>query len=409
MARHSLRITDLRVAVVQGAPMTCPILRLDTDQGISGYGEVRDLASPTYALMLKSRLLGEDPLNVDRLFRKLKQFGGHSRQAGGVCGIEMALWDIVGKVYDVPCYQLLGGKFRDRIRCYADTTTALDPAVTVERLQSRLDRGFTFLKLDVGVELLQREPGLLTAPSGTSLGQGAQIPHQFTGIELTQRGIDYLADYFRQVREGIGYDVPLAIDHVGHVGLNSSIRLGRALEPYNPAWLEDLLPWQCTDQWRRLTEAVALPTCTGEDIYLKEGFLELCRAHAVDVIHPDLATSGGLLETKKIGDLAQDFGIPMALHFAGTPVSCFANVHCAAATENFLALEQHSVEVDWWDDLVDGVPKPIIGADGQIAVPDGPGLGFTLNEDVLADHCVGEPFAPTPEWDAERSHDRWWS
>jgi len=409
VSRPSLRLTDLRVAVVQGAPMTCPLLRLDTDAGLSGYGEVRDGASATYALMLKSRLLGENPLDVDRLFRKLKQFGGHGRQAGGVCAIEMALWDIVGKYYGVPCYQLLGGQFRDSIRCYADTTTAVDPDVTVRRLRERLARGFTFLKLDVGLELLQSEPGLYTAPSGVSVLERARVPHQFTGLELTQRGIDHLADYVRQVREGIGYEIPLAIDHIGHIGLNSSIRLGRAFEPYNPAWLEDLLPWQCTAQWRRITEAVALPTCTGEDIYLKEGFLELLRDRAVDIIHPDLATSGGLLETKKIGDLAQECGIPMALHFAGTPIACFANVHCAAATENFLVLEQHSVDVPWWDDLVDGVAKPIVRADGHVAVPDGPGLGFTINEDVLAAHCVGPPWAPTTDWDAERSWDRSWS
>ncbi len=409
MSSTRLRITDLRVAVVKGAPMTCPIIRLDTDQGVYGLGEVRDAASPTYALMLKSRLLGENPLDVDRLFRKLKQFGGHARQAGGVCAVEMALWDIAGKVYGVPAYQLLGGKFRDRIRCYADTETALDPAETVRHLKARLARGFTFLKMDVGIGLLQSQPGLVTAPLGTSLGQGAMTPHQLTGIELPQRGIDAIADYVRQVRAGLGDEVPLAADHFGHMGLNSSIRLGRALEPYNLAWLEDLLPWQCTDHWRRLTEAVALPTCTGEDIYLKEGFLDLLRQRAVDIIHPDLASSGGLLETKKIGDLAQDHGIPMAMHFAGTPISCLANVHCAAATENFLALEHHSVDIPWWDDLVSGVAKPIVGRDGHIAVPEAPGLGVTLNLDVLADHCVGEPFAPTPEWNEERSWDRWWS
>jgi len=110
-----LKITDLRVATIR-APMRCPIIRLDTNQGIYGLGEVRDGASATYALMLKSRLLGENPCNVDRLFRKLKQFGGHARQGGGVSGVEMALWDLAGKAYGVPVYQMLGGKFRERIR-----------------------------------------------------------------------------------------------------------------------------------------------------------------------------------------------------------------------------------------------------------------------------------------------------
>src|SRR5438552_2697743 len=116
-----LKITDLRVAVVTGAPFTCPIIRIDTNQGLSGYGEVRDGASKTYALMLKSRLLGENPCNVDKVFRKIKQFGHHARQGGGVCGFEMALMDLAGKAYGVPAYVLAGGKFRDAIRMYCDT------------------------------------------------------------------------------------------------------------------------------------------------------------------------------------------------------------------------------------------------------------------------------------------------
>ena len=111
-----LKITDLRVAVVAHAPMTCPIIRIDTNQGIYGLGEVRDGASKTYALMLKSRLLGENPCDVDKIFRKIKQFGGGARQGGGVCGVEMALWDLAGKAYNVPVYQMLGGKFRDKVR-----------------------------------------------------------------------------------------------------------------------------------------------------------------------------------------------------------------------------------------------------------------------------------------------------
>ena len=120
----ALKITDLRVAVVVGAPMTCPLIRIDTNQGLVGWGEVRDGASETYALMLKSRVLGENPCNVDKIFRKIKQFGGQARQAGGVCGIEMAMMDLAGKAWGVPCWQMLGGKFRDRVRLYADTTDA---------------------------------------------------------------------------------------------------------------------------------------------------------------------------------------------------------------------------------------------------------------------------------------------
>jgi L-alanine-DL-glutamate epimerase-like enolase superfamily enzyme len=172
-----------------------------------------------------------------------------------------------------------------------------------------------------------------------------------------------------------------------------------------------MIPWQYTDLWKKITDEVDIPTLTGEDIYLKEGFLELARNHAVDILHPDLATSGGILETHKIGDQIAEYGVPMAMHFAGSPVSCMANVHCAAATENFLVLENHSVDVPWWSDLVEGVEKPIVNH-GFITVPDKPGLGVTLNEEVMKQHLDPADngyFQPTTEWDKERSHDRLWS
>jgi L-alanine-DL-glutamate epimerase-like enolase superfamily enzyme len=411
----SLKITDLRVAVVTQAPMTCPLIRIDTNQeGLYGLGEVRDGASKTFALMLKSRLLGENPLDVDRLFRKIKQFGFHARQAGGVCAIEMALWDIVGKHYGIPVYQLLGGKFRDKIRVYADTDLDPDPAVTAQRLRERIDQGFTFLKMDfmkasLRTNTLQTLYGDVTLPPGMSLKEMLYTQHMFTGMELSDAQIARSVEYMTEIRRLVGWDIPLAADHFGHIGVNSCIRLGKALEPFQLAWLEDLIPWQYTDLWKRITDTVQLPTCTGEDIYLKEGFIELCRHSAVDIIHPDLATSGGILETKKIGDAAQEFGVPMAMHFAGTPVSCMANVHCAATTENFLVLENHSVDIPWWDDLVEGIGKPIV-ENGFITVPDAPGLGVTLKDDVVIQHLLDDRyFEPTPEWDEEHSADRLWS
>ena len=401
-----LRITDLRVATVGRATT---LLRLDTNQGIHGLGEVRDGATKTYALMLKSRLIGENPCNVDKVFRKIKQFGFHARQAGGVCGVEMALWDLAGKAYNVPVYQMLGGKFRDKIRVYADTTQSPDPKVFAQRLKGRLDQGVTWLKMDLGINLIERTPGTLTRPLGMTTWQTFNTEHMFTGFEITDKGIAMMADYVAAVREVVGMEVPLAADHFGHIGVNSCIRLGKALEKYNMAWLEDMIPWQRTELWKKITDSIDVPTLTGEDIYLKEPFVELCRTHAVDIIHPDLASSGGLLETKKIGDMAQEYGVPMAMHFAGTPVSCMANVHCAAATENFLVLENHSFDDKGWSDMVDGVEKPIVNR-GFTTVPEKPGLGITLNEEVIKQRIrEGGYFEPTPQWDRERSHDRLWS
>jgi len=405
-----LKITDLRIAHIARAPMDCPVIRIDTNQGIYGLGEVRDGASPTYALILKSRLVGENPCNVDRLFRKIKQFGGHARQGGGVCAVEMALWDLAGKAYNVPVFQMLGGKFRDKIRIYADTTESHDPRVYAERLKKRMDGGLTWLKMDLGIDLLEGTPGTVTQPSGMSPQELSYTQHMFTGIEVSDKGIAMMADYVAAVREIVGMEIPLAADHFGHIGVNSCIRLGRALEKFNMAWLEDMIPWQYTDLWKQITDSIGVPTLTGEDIYLKEPFIELCRKQAIRKIHPDLATSGGIWETKKIGDAAQEYGVAMAMHFAGTPVSCMANVHCAAATENFLVLENHSLDVPWWDDLVEGVEKPIVNH-GYIKVPDKPGLGVTLNDEVVKQHLKPGTgyFEPTTEWDKERSWDRLWS
>jgi L-alanine-DL-glutamate epimerase-like enolase superfamily enzyme len=225
-------------------------------------------------------------------------------------------------------------------------------------------------------------------------------------------GIDWLCDYVAKVRAVIGYEVPLAVDHFGHLGLESCIRLGQALDQFSLAWYEDMVPWQFTDMYVRLSQSVTTPVCTGEDIYLKDGFKPLLEKRAVAVIHPDPASSGGILETKKIGDLAQEYGVAMAMHMAGSPVAAMAAVHIAAATENFLVLENHSVDLPDWDKLVFGLPDPVIQK-GYIEVPETPGLGFSdLNEEMVRKYMdPRDPgyFEPTDAWDKEKSHDRLWS
>jgi len=416
-----LKITDVRTATVGWDGWRFPLIRIDTNQGLSGYGEVRDGASKTYALMLKSRLLGENPCNVDKVFRRIKQFGHHARQGGGVCGIEMALMDLAGKAYGVPAYVLAGGKFRDAIRMYCDTPNEPTGEAMGHKLKDRLARGFTMLKMDVGIQPLIGVKDALTYPAGIlKTDDGTEferlvdintIQHPFTHVRLTPKGIRMLCEYVEQVRAVVGYEIPIAADHFGHIGVDDCIRLGEALEPYNLAWLEDMVPWQLTEQWIQMERTLKTPVCTGEDIYLKEGFMPLLQARAVNVIHPDLATSGGILETKKIGDLAQEYGISMAMHMAGTPLSTMAAVHCAAATENFIALEHHFTDVPFWGDFIDGLPKPII-QNGYISVPESSGRGFTLNEDAVKEHLIPEDrgfFEATPQWDSEKSWDRLWS
>jgi L-alanine-DL-glutamate epimerase-like enolase superfamily enzyme len=408
-----LKIVDLRVAtVVKPGPSPCPLIRIDTNQGVSGLGEVRDGASPTYALFLKSRLIGQNPLQIDKLFRKIKQFGGHARQGGGVCAIEMALWDIAGKVYNVPVYAMLGGKFRDKIRLYADTEESRDPKIYAQRMKERKEgMGLTWLKMDLGIEMVADTPGTVTNPTDINQWEAHQLPHPLLGMEVTDKGIAMLEQYVAAVRDAVGMEIPLSMDHLGHLGVKSIIRLGKAYEKFNLSWMEDVIPWNYTELLKQISEESPTPILTGEDIYLKEPFRVLCENRAVSKIHPDLATSGGILETHKIGDLAEDYGVPMAMHFAGTPVCCMANVHCAAATQNFLVLEHHSLDVPWWSSLVqEGVSKPMVQR-GFIEVPDRPGLGVTLNEDVVRQHLAPGSgyFEPTPQWDNERSWDRLWS
>ena len=438
--RQNLRITDMRFCDIDTMPKRCTLIKLYTNAGIVGYGEVRDAATRTYAAMLKSRLLGENPLNVDKLFRRVKQFGFHSRQGGGVSGVEVALWDIAGKAWGVPCWQLLGGKFRDRVRVYCDTDvegkhTGHDMGLA---LKKRMDMGFTFLKMDLGIGLLINEPGTLTAPLGfleemktyashsVSAPHGSMAPdqmagkayeintiaHPFTGIRLTEKGLDMLEDYVRQARDVIGYDVPLAVDHFGHICVEDTIRFARRMEKYNLAWLEDVAPWHYTDHYVRLRSSTAIPICTGEDIYLKEDFQKLMAAGGVSVIHPDVLTAGGMLETKKIGDLAYEYGVMTALHMAESPIGAMAAVHVAAALPQVMAMEFHSADVPYWQDIANGLPRPLI-QDGFITVPDAPGLGIeSLNEELIQKLvCKNIPgvWEETSQWDGDICNDRLWS
>ena len=418
-----LKITDLRYALTTVLGGTA-IIRIDTNQGIYGLGEVRDGADPRYALMLKSRILGLNPCNVEMLFKVIRQFGADGRQGGGVSGVEMALWDLAGKAYGVPAWQLLGGRYRDRIRMYADTPTHDNPEEQMKLIKYRTeDQGYTWLKMDVSIEEIRKIPGALV---NTKFWDGAQgqydlssymsygnTKHPFTQVQITDKGLDELAKLVDNVRSMIGYEIPLSTDHFGHFDLNNGIRLGKALEKYRLAWMEDIISWELTEQWKTISDALETPVLTGEDIFLLKGFKPLIDIHAVDIVHPDLATAGGLLETKRIGDYAEEHGVAMAMHQAGTPVSFMANVHCAAATQNFLALEHHSVDLPWWESLVRTTDGRQLITKGFATVPlDAPGLGIELNEEVVKQHLSPKDkgfFEPTPEWNERRSHDRLWS
>jgi L-alanine-DL-glutamate epimerase-like enolase superfamily enzyme len=389
-----LKITDLRVAVVC-SNYDYPIIRIDTNQGVYGIGEVRDAGHIENALQYKSMLLGQNPCNVDMIFRAIRHFGASGREGGGVSGIEIALWDLIGKVYGVPCYQFLGGKYRDKIRIYADTPAPTEPTPEgyAKRVLGRKEMGLTFIKFDVGMHVLHGyvEDGLVGKPSRFEYPLGRHWSTRgLPGTQLTDKGIARFAEIVATVRQMAGWDIPLAVDHFGPITVKDAIRLGKVLEPYGLANLE-------------VTRAINVPTLNGEDIYLWDGWREMIEKRAIDIIQPDLLTAGGMLETKKIADYAERFGLPTVLHFAGSPIAFMANLHCAAAIPSFVALEHHGLDLPFWSSLVTGLPEPLM-EDGYTAVPEKPGLGVDLNlEGIRANlRSPSGLFEPTDEWNTPK-------
>jgi L-alanine-DL-glutamate epimerase-like enolase superfamily enzyme len=430
-----LRITDMRIAHTPRSML----MRLDTNQGISGYGEIRYDASKTRGLMLKSRIVGMNPCNVAEIFRKIKKQGGFGCAGGGVSAVEVACWDLAGKAWGVPVWQMLGGKFRDHVRLYCDTTSRPTGETMGQHLKERMAAGWTFLKMDLRAggsdELTGRQgstAGMYTrptpdptanhptrramagptlAPNTQLIPMGADSPygeHLFTSTVFTDKGLDWLADYCETVRSIVGYEIPIATDHYGHMPIETFIKFARRLDKYNLAWYEDVVPWFYPDQLRRLKDACTTPLCTGEDCYMAEGFKDLLEKQAISVIHPDLANMGGILETKKAIDLATQYGVASCIHNNNGPVTLFACAHAAAAGEQFLACEYHQADVPNFLDRVKrtGKPNDPIFDKGYMAVPDAPGLGCDLQMDVLRASVVeGGFFEPTTQWDNEVDFD----
>jgi L-alanine-DL-glutamate epimerase-like enolase superfamily enzyme len=397
-----MKIVDLKAMTIQMNGWRYHIVRIDTDEGIYGLGEARDGSDKRLLLELKRFVVGEDPTNVERLFQKIRVRGGRGatgRHGGGVSGIEMALWDIAGKAAGLPIYKFIGGKRRDEVRVYVDSgggvlpdgsrpprypdrgwEQAYTPDAYAEQARRRKAMGFSIVKFDLGYH-----------------GPFLNVPGYALGQHTSERGFKVEVACVKAVKEVLGDDIALCVDlgsedylaSSRHMALHSAIQLCKALEPFNLLWAEDALSNVHLDGWVRLTNSTTVPTLTGEDLYLRYDFLPFFRRHAIDIAHPDIATAGGILEGKKIGDLAELFGISIAQHCAGSPVSVMANVHCAAAQpDNFIAMEFHAADAPEWESLVEGLPKPLI-KDGFIQVPDRPGLGIELNEKM-----VGKYLAP---------------
>ena len=390
-APSQLRITDMR-SIRIASNYDYPIIRIDTNQGVYGLGEARDAGNEGMALVLKALIVGKNPLNIEPILDSVRNFTGQRRFGGGYSALDIALHDIAGKVYGVPAWRLIGSQYRNRIRCYCDTTESSEPKIYAARMAARKKMGFTFFKMDIMPSMIRERPGGLNT----------------RGV-ATAKGLEMYGEHIQAVRDTIGWDQPLAADHFGPLTVNDAIRHARFFEKYELAWAEDLLQvdtlgsGDAPRNWRaykEIKESTVTPINTGESLFgLEEGFRPLIENNAVDIIHPDPLTSGGIRETKRIADFAAMYGIPPAVHFAGSPVGCIASVHMISTIKEFVAMENHAVDIPWWGDLVTGPPKPII-QDGYIAVPDTPGIGVELNEEACRAHLrIPGYFEPTPQYD----------
>ena len=410
-----MKIVRLKTAVVEGN-FDWTFVRIETDEGIQGLGEC--FFAPGLTAILRSLeplLLGEDPRDVHRLFRKLQlATSGAGSIAGivynGISGIEAALWDVLGQWLDVPIYRLLGGKFRDRIRVYADCHGGEALESLDEVLRSRQPswvretirhtpkdyHGQTEDAAPASPEEYRKRAIAVKAQGYTALKFDLDVPGT-QGSDpynrcLTNSAIDHMVALIGAVREGLGNEVDIAVDCHWRYSASDAVKVGRALEPFRLLWLEDPVPPESVEALRTVSSRIDIPIATGENLYLFEGFREILQSHAVGIATPDLQKVGGLAVAGQIASFADAQTIPLAPHNISSPVGTLASAHFCASIPNFLALEFHASDVPFWDDLVDGIPKPMIRG-GSIELPEKPGLGIKLNEEVARKFArKNEPF-----------------
>ncbi|MEA3408414.1 MAG: mandelate racemase/muconate lactonizing enzyme family protein [Chloroflexota bacterium] len=374
-----MKITDVQACVV-GEPVphsggsVWTFVRVYTDEGIVGTGECNSagsfsngFATKEAVLALKPFLIDEDPFRPGPLYETMRR---HCRYGGAnspptifaLTGIENALYDIVGKALGIPVYQLLGGEFRDRIRLYADCHAGEthEPQAYAEKALEVLEEGYTALKFDVD----HVSPGKLDRYNWS----------------LSAQEMSHIVDIIATTREAIGYEVDLAIDCHGQFDMGSAITLAHAVEDLRLMWLEEPVPAENMSAMAQVRNSTSTLICTGENLYTRFDYIELFEKRAVDIIMPDLAKAGGLMEGKRIADLADAYYIPIAPHNVSSPLGMMAACHVLATVPNFMVLEFHGREIPWFEDLYEG-DKPMVRG-GWVELSDGPGIGVELNDDV---------------------------
>jgi L-alanine-DL-glutamate epimerase-like enolase superfamily enzyme len=370
-SRAKVKVTSLKVMVVRGPSFQYPMVKLETDAGITGYGEgywgsgVADIMRSH----LPRAILGENPLDIDRLYTKMIKETSGAGSIGGatitaISGVEIALWDLAGKILQVPVYQLLGGKYRDSVRAYWTT----GPGMGVDACKRFL-------------EMVKAHPWGITAFKAGYFTAGRQANGALSPT-LTTKDLKANEEGFGFMREVMGDGYEFAVHCHWEFDWKDSLALARAVAQAKPWWLEDPMRPDFSDSWVRLTEASPVPILTGENLYTRQGFKPFILQQGCHIVQPDIPKAGGLLECKKIGDLASLFNIPMCGHGVSSPLGLIASAHCAASVRDFIAHECHAQWLNQgWDKFV-SYDRPII-KDGRIQLSDKPGYGVELNEDYI--------------------------
>jgi L-alanine-DL-glutamate epimerase-like enolase superfamily enzyme len=365
-----VKITDVKVHAVKGRhwprfPMVFVEIETDAAGGLVGLGEAllyRTTGVIESLRQLREYLVGQDPFRIELHWELLYRRGANP---AALSGIETALWDIVGQACGQPIYNLLGGRCRDAVRVYVDGFFRGAGYVQDEYAAKAVDAvaaGFGALKMDVD------EP----------IPMADRFNRQVSPTDLA-----HMARMVQSVRDAVGPDVDLAVDAHGAFDVASAVRLGHALEPYRLMWIEDPIPMTNLAALAKVAEETTTPICTGELLATRFAFRELFERQAADVIMPDLAATGGILELKKIAALADTYFVPVAPHNMVGPVATIASAHVCLSVPNFMILEYQLGDVPYIDELISS-PVPI--RDGALHLSHAPGLGVRLNHDAVARH-----------------------
>jgi L-alanine-DL-glutamate epimerase-like enolase superfamily enzyme len=389
-----MKIIDLKCAIIGQNP----VVRIVTDEGISGYGEAES-SKPylkPHVLFYRDLILGMDPTDVERVMLGIRRFGGFKPWGSSVSAIEMALWDIAGKAAGIPVYKLLGGKIRDRVRAYLTggpfTMNGCAPEDYAENVAKikQMEEGYTITKQGIAFH-----SGMVRNVPNYFYGDPVREGRYLNRGLMTERGLNHTIACVAAMKEALGDEMGLALDCGPGMTVPDAIRLAQALEPFNVMWLEDMLtgdytPYVSADLYREVTRSTSTPIHTGEQIYLRQHFKDLFEKQAVNVVGPDPADVGGIAELKWVAEYADLHGILIAPH--GIIDGLFglaAHVQVAATMpQNFIAFECPKAP-DWWYDIVTGLPDPIV-KEGFVEVWDAPGLGVEFIEEEAKRHLSDE-------------------